>query len=88
MLDQLKNLFREWLGERLTDWALRILPTFHSGRTGMMRGLREQREYERYLGYTLMLNELPMGFDRWREIHASMRVIKRGFPGHVPSEAA
>lgn len=58
---------REWFGLILLEYALRVLPTFNTTREGVMRGMREQRDYDRYYAYTTMLGETPVSFDRWRE---------------------
>lgn len=83
MFRKLSYIFREWMGELLAEWAIRVLPTFHTGREGMMRGLREQRDYDRYCGITQMLGEVPLPFDRWRGEWAGMKMLRLPNPSAV-----
>lgn len=60
------NLIRLRLGMMLQRVALKILPRSPE-RTGILRGLREQSEYERYSGYCQILKAPALPFVRWRE---------------------
>lgn len=59
--------FLEALGMKFLTVALKVLPEDCPQREGVFRGLREQRLYDNYENYTLLLNERPLSFDRWRE---------------------
>jgi hypothetical protein len=62
----LVDLVRLRLGMMLQRWALKILPRSPE-RVGILRGLREQSEYERYSGYCQILKTPALPFARWRE---------------------
>ena len=72
----MKILFdlREDIGSRLLLAALRVLPATCALRIGAVRGLQEQREYERYVGYTIIARGNVMPFRKWREIWGTMRL--------------
>jgi hypothetical protein len=59
------HLVRLRAGMMLLRWALLILPPSPE-RTGILRGLNEQSQYERYLGYCQILAP-ALPFVRWRE---------------------
>ena len=61
------NLLRHRIGGRLLAWALATLPCDSSEFIGCRRGLAEQRDYDRYEGYTRLLAGDVLPFDRWRE---------------------
>lgn len=68
--------------ERIAFWllvrVLWLLPVTSSTREGMLRGLREQREYDRYKGYCLLEKTEPVTFERWRELKNWVRVKASG----------
>jgi hypothetical protein len=64
---KLLNKLLEALGMRLLSVALEALPKDCSVRTGALRGLAEQRAYDRYEGYAELLKEQPVPFEKWRE---------------------
>jgi hypothetical protein len=58
-----------------------VLPLYCPEKEGVARGLNEQRDYERYLAYCLILKAdmdsrglKPFPFDRWRETWAFMKM--------------
>ena len=69
------NAIREWLAFWLLEKVLRIMPVSSSARLGMLRGLKEQRDYDRYEAYCGLMATLPLSFSRWRETR-QMLVIK------------
>ena len=69
---------REWLAFLLLDWAIRLMPVSSSTREGMLRGVMEQREYDRYEGYCLLERAKPLAFERWREMRNWVRVKAAG----------
>lgn len=69
---------REWLSIWLLDWVIRLMPVSSSTREGMLRGLMEQREYDRYEGYCLLERTRPLTFDRWRDLRNWTRVKASG----------
>lgn len=71
---------RTWIGMWLVSLAMLVLPRGASERSGIARGLDEQRQYDRYEAYCLALNSCPVGFQRWREQHGWLRAVKRGYP--------
>lgn len=66
--------FREWLAFWLLDKVLRLLPVTCTTRQGMLRGLREQRDYDRYAAYCELQRTPPMPFLQWREVRQSLQV--------------
>ena len=77
----MQNRFRDLLttlGLGLLRLALRILPRGTSEREGTFRGLAEQRLYDRYEGYTLLVGGAPYSFDKWRAIRETFRLKFRG----------
>ena len=60
--------FQETVGLLLIEAAIRVLPKDTSPREGVMRGLKEQRQYDRYEGYTRLMDSKPLPFERWREV--------------------
>lgn len=62
------NAIREWFGFWLIERALRVLPVSSSTRVAMIRGLREQRAYDRYEAYCELQRTQPVSFARWREL--------------------
>lgn len=62
------NAIREWFGFWLIERALRVLPVSSSTRVAMIRGLREQRAYDRYEAYCELQRTKPVSFARWREL--------------------
>lgn len=65
---------REWLGFWLAEKAFKVLPVSSGTRLGMMRGLREQRDYDRYTAYCALEKTDPFSFDKWREVRSFLRV--------------
>jgi hypothetical protein len=72
-----KFVFMRALGLRLLTWALRLIPNGCPEREAAYRGLKEEREYQHYRGYTLMLRDTPLPFHRWREIWGTMQAHVR-----------
>lgn len=66
--------FRYSIGLRLLAAAIRMLPLDESLRAGILRGIGEQREYDRYEAYCLLMCMEPVTFELWRELQATMRV--------------
>ena len=62
------NAIREWFGFWLIERALLVLPVSSSTRVAMMRGLREQRAYDRYQAYCQLESMRPVSFPHWREL--------------------
>ena len=60
---------RSAVGEWFLGKALRFMPASYSVREGIERGLREQRAYDRYAGYTLACGGAPWSFEKWREAY-------------------
>jgi hypothetical protein len=71
-MQSLISRIREALGSKILQLGLRVLPKDASERVGALRGLAEQRLFDRYEGYTLLLKESPYPFERWREISGTM----------------
>jgi hypothetical protein len=67
LLSEIRDTFLEALGLLLLSAAMEVLPKDASARTGALRGLKEQRAYDHYEGYRLMLSQQPLPFERWRE---------------------
>lgn len=65
---------REWLALWLLEWAVRLLPVSSSTRRGMLRGLMEQRSYDRYQAHCWLDKTEPLPFRRWREVSSWLRV--------------
>ena len=55
------------LGLFLLRAALCILPCGEWEKDAILRSLPEQREYERYNASCLMLSQIPLPIERWRE---------------------
>lgn len=68
-----KFVFMRALGLKLLGWALKVIPKGCPELEGAHRGLIEQRQYSRYMGYTLLLHDKPLPFHRWREIWGTMQ---------------
>lgn len=76
------NRILERVGLMFLRAALALLPGDSSPRTGATRGLAEQRQFDRYEGYTLIQGSRPLPFDRWREIWGTMQLKARGRDEH------
>jgi hypothetical protein len=70
-MQTLLNRIKEALGLKLLSAAMALLPKDAPAHIGAARGLAEQRQYDRYEGYTLLLGAPPIQFDRWREIRST-----------------
>ena len=68
------NAIREWLAFWLLEKVLRIMPVSNSAREGMLRGLKEQRDYDRYAAYCELVGTVPLLFGRWREVRQTLRI--------------
>jgi hypothetical protein len=73
----LLKLIMEALGRLLLSVATDVLPKDSPARIGAMRGLAEQRAYDRYEGYTELLKEKPVPFEKWREQWSWIQVKTR-----------
>ena len=73
MRDLIHDLL-EALGMKFLSVAVNVLPEDCPERVGALRGLSEQRLYDRYEGYTLLLNHQPLPFYRWREEYNWLRM--------------
>jgi hypothetical protein len=69
---------KEALGRWFLAVALNVLPKESPARIGALRGLVEQRAYDRYEGWTQGLGKAPLPFDRWREIRATFALRRFG----------
>lgn len=73
------------LCERMGLWMLRralsVLPAESTQRVAVVRGLREQREYERYEAYCWVSAVTPYNFYKWRE--ARCKLEKRLAKAHA-----
>lgn len=72
------NAIREWLAFWFLEKALRLLPVSSSAREGMLRGLKEQRDYDRYAAYCELVETSPLTFGRWREVRQFLRAKASG----------
>ena len=72
------NAIREWLAFWLLEKVLRIMPVSSSARLGMLRGLREQRDYDRYEAFCELVGTSPLAFGRWREVRQTLRIKAAG----------
>lgn len=70
ILDLIERL-RLRAGMKLLAWALAVLPASWQ-RAAITRDLGEQREYERYSGYTSLLGGAVLPFCVWRSEWAGM----------------
>lgn len=77
----MKSQFLHWIrtlaGDLFLRWSLRLLPLNDSDRIGVLRGLAEQRTYDRYFAYCRFTSTIPMEFDRWREISLTLETKAR-----------
>lgn len=64
---------RARIGRWFLGRALVWMPADLSDREAIVRGLREQAEYDRYAAYSKLVDADPMPFDRWREIAVALR---------------
>jgi hypothetical protein len=78
LLREIRDTIYEALGLFLLSVAVNVLPEDAPARTGALRGLAEQRAFDRYEGYTLLLQQRPLPFDRWREVFQTLHVKMRG----------
>jgi len=62
------------VGERLLCAAIWCLPAESSERAGLLRGLAEQRDYDRYAAFASLCCEKPLPFDKWREVRSTFRL--------------
>lgn len=60
------NAIREWLAFWFLEKALRLLPVSSSAREGMLRGLKEQRDYDRYEAFCILVREERRNYARYR----------------------
>ena len=74
LIDHLPTWLRAILGAWMMKLALQMLPKGETMKEGALRGMKEQREFDRYEGYTQILGEKPIPFLRWREIMGTFRL--------------
>lgn len=68
------NAIRYRIGLRLLDYTLSILPIRDTVRIGVVRGLKEQRDYDRYAAYCQLQGAESLSFETWREVRQWMQV--------------
>lgn len=68
------HFLRVYFGYMLLDFAKRLLPSGDSVRDGLFRGLREQREYDRYVAVTVLLKGHVREFEQWRELRSTFKL--------------
>lgn len=71
---ELFHVIFERFGAWLVLRGITLMPVDSTLRAGLIRGAMEQREYDRYEGYTRLVGEKPYPFDRWREIHSTLQI--------------
>jgi hypothetical protein len=65
------------IGARLLDLAVQLLPENAWQRKAITRDLAEQRQYERYEGYSLLMGAAVLPFDRWRSEWSGMSRLRK-----------
>lgn len=79
--DTMLHFLRVYFGYMLLDFAKRLLPSGDSVRDGLFRGLREQREYDRYVAVTVLLKGHVREFEQWRELRSTFK-LRRNIYAH------
>lgn len=80
-MESLQTCIADWMRRALARWlmrrALHFLPACSYEHQALTRALDEARAYERYEGYTLLMRERPLPFERWREEWRAMKMLRR-----------
>ena len=77
MWPEILDQMRLRMGSILLRWAVALLPEHAWERKALERELREQRDYERYEGYTLAMGGEVLPFERWRSEWRGMTRLRR-----------
>lgn len=77
ILTDVRDRLRLRIGLKLLEWALAWLPEWSWQLKAIARDLHEQREYERYVGYTELLAGAVLPFDRWQSEWRGMTRMRR-----------
>lgn len=74
------DTIRMQIARRLLRWVLQLLPEWSRERRCWARIAGDLREYERYEALTLLMDEHPMPFEKWRREWAGMTRMRRIVP--------
>jgi len=66
ILTDVRDRLRLRVGLKLLEWALAWLPEWSWQLQAIARDLHEQREYERYVGWTQLMRGAVLPFETWR----------------------
>jgi len=65
MWPDLIELFKWRLAAWLLRWTIALMPEHAWERKALERELQDQRDYERYTGYTLLMGAAVIPFEQW-----------------------
>jgi hypothetical protein len=77
MWPDLVELLKWRIAAWLLRWTIALMPEHAWERKALERELREQRDYERYTGYTLLMGAAVIPFDQWRSEWRGMTRLRR-----------
>lgn len=77
MWPELMDLLKWRIAAWLLRWTIAIMPEHAWERKALEREFEEQRNYERYCGYTLMMGAAVIPFEQWRSEWRGMTRLRR-----------